>query len=88
MIKLLKLQRAIFLIILGILAYIASMILTANIGRDYYLKEFSGVLLIVGALWFLYPIIFAKKDSDGNVNIITDPTIEGVAKPDVEPIEE
>lgn len=88
MIKLLKLQLPILLIIVGILAYIASVLLTAKIGRDYYLKELSGVLLIVGALWALYPILFAKKDNDGNVEIKTDPTVEVPAEPDAKPVEE
>ncbi|MNR55256.1 hypothetical protein D3C85_1755860 [compost metagenome] len=36
----------------------------------------AGVLVMAGALWMLYPILFAKKDNDGNAEIITDPTVE------------
>ena len=77
MIKLLKLQKAVFVLILGVLSYIAYRILDANeVGWARYLQILSGVLVMVGALWMLYPILFAKKDDDGNAEIITDPTVE------------
>ncbi len=83
MIKLLKLQKAVFLIAAGILSFIISKVMDANnIKSSIYLKELSGVLLIVGALWFLYPILFAKKDKDGNAEILTDPTVELPAEED------
>jgi len=77
MIKLLKLQKAVFVIVVGILSFIAYKILDAyEVKGSIYFEMLAGVLLIIGALWFLYPILFAKKDSEGNVEIITDPTVE------------
>ncbi|MET4081303.1 hypothetical protein ABIB40_001249 [Pedobacter sp. UYP30] len=87
MVKLLRLQRPLILIVFGVLAYIAGKILKASgIQHDYYLTELSGFLLIVGACWTMYPILFAKKDNDGNVEIITDPTVE--VPNDTKPTEE
>ncbi|WP_131539167.1 isoleucyl-tRNA synthetase [Pedobacter nototheniae] len=77
MIKLLKLQKAVFVIIAGILSFVAYKIMDAHEVRgSIYFEMLSGVLLIIGALWFLYPILFAKKDEDGNAEILTDPTVE------------
>ena len=77
MIKLLKLQKAVLVLILGVFSYIAYRILDANeVSWARYLQMLSGVLVMVGALWMLYPILFAKKDDDGNAEIITDPTVE------------
>lgn len=77
MIKLLKLQKAVFVLIAGLLSFIAYKILDANgIKSGIYLQMLAGVLVIIGALWLLYPILFAKKDNDGNAEIITDPTVE------------
>lgn len=84
MIRLLKLQRPLLLVICGILAYITGRILIAyGIKHDYYLKELAGILFMVGALWALYPILFAKKDKDGYAEVITDPTQE--LSPDPKP---
>ncbi|RNL51435.1 isoleucyl-tRNA synthetase [Pedobacter jejuensis] len=77
MIKLLKLQKAVLVLILGILSYIAYLILDANeVDSARYLQILAGILVMVGALWLLYPILFAKKDGDGNAEIKTDPTVE------------
>ncbi|QNN41140.1 isoleucyl-tRNA synthetase [Pedobacter roseus] len=77
MIKLLKLQKAVFVLVAGLLSFIAYKILDANgIKSGIYLQMLAGVLVIIGALWLLYPILFAKKDNDGNAEIITDPTVE------------
>ncbi|SER07254.1 isoleucyl-tRNA synthetase [Pedobacter rhizosphaerae] len=77
MIKLLKLQKAVFVILLGIISFVAYRVLDAyEIKWGIYLEMLAGVLLMIGALWFLYPILFAKKDDDGNVEIITDPNVE------------
>ncbi|MGY3055005.1 hypothetical protein ACVWYG_003214 [Pedobacter sp. UYEF25] len=77
MIKLLRLQRPLILIVFGVLAYIASKVLEASgIEHNYYLKEIAGLFLIIGACWVMYPILFSKKDNDGNVDIITDPKID------------
>ncbi|MBE5321839.1 isoleucyl-tRNA synthetase [Pedobacter sp. MR2016-19] len=77
MIKLLKLQKAVFLLIAGVLSFIAYKILDAyEVKGSIYLQMLAGVFIIIGALWLLYPILFAKKDKDGNAEIITDPTVE------------
>jgi len=77
MIKLLKLQKAVFVLIAGVLSFVAYKILDANeVKGSIYLQMLAGVLIIIGALWLLYPILFAKKDKDGNAEIITDPTVE------------
>ena len=67
MIKVLKLQKAVYLIILGILALIASQIMSAKeINGDQFVLGLSGALFVIGSLMFLYPILFAKKvDMDG-----------------------
>lgn len=67
MLKVLKLQKAVYIIILGILALIAAQIMSENKVRgSSFVLGVSGFLLIVGALMFLYPILFAKKvDQEG-----------------------
>lgn len=67
MIKVLKLQKGVIAIVLGIIMLIAAQIMASKHveGSDIVLAV-SGFFLIVGALFFLYPILFAKKiDSDG-----------------------
>jgi hypothetical protein len=77
MIKLLKLQKAVFVIAAGLLSFIAYKILDANeVKGSIYFQMLAGVLIMVGALWLLYPILFAKRDKDGNAEIITDPNVE------------
>jgi len=77
MIRLLKLQKAVWVLVLGILTYIAYKVLESNdVNGSRYVQMLAGVLVMVGALWLLYPILFAKKDNDGNAEIITDPTVE------------
>ncbi|WP_443945894.1 isoleucyl-tRNA synthetase [Pedobacter sp. AW1-32] len=77
MIRLLKLQNAVIVIIAGILCFVAYKVLdNSHVKGAIYLQMLAGALLIIGAFWFLYPIIFAKKDADGNAEILTDPTVE------------
>ncbi|WP_412466214.1 isoleucyl-tRNA synthetase [Pedobacter sp. KLB.chiD] len=77
MIKLLKLQKAVFVIAAGLLSFITYKILDAyEVKGSVYFQMLAGVLIMVGALWMLYPILFAKRDKDGNAEIITDPTVE------------
>ena len=67
MIRVLKLQKAVYLIILGILAVVASQIMAVNeIQGAEFVLGFAGVFFIIGSFMFLYPILFAKKiDNDG-----------------------
>jgi uncharacterized membrane protein HdeD (DUF308 family) len=62
MLKVLKLQKAVYIIILGILALIAAQIMSENkVNGSSFVLGVSGFFLIIGALMFLYPILFAKK---------------------------
>ncbi|TKC12164.1 isoleucyl-tRNA synthetase [Pedobacter polaris] len=67
MIKVLKLQKAVLAIILGIVALVIAQIMSSNrVTGSSYVLGLSGFLLIIGALMFLYPILFAKKvDNEG-----------------------
>lgn len=67
MIKRLKLKKGIIAIALGILALIVAKTMDAyKIDGHKVILAISGGLLIIGALIFLYPILFAKKaDKDG-----------------------
>jgi len=70
MIKVLKLQKAVYLIILGIIGLIAFKIMEANkIESGIYVLKFSGLLFLAGAVWFVYPILFAKKVNDTEVQL-------------------
>lgn len=67
MLKVLKLQKAVYVIVLGILAGIAAQIMSKNkVDGSNFILGISGAFLIIGALMFIYPILFAKKvDSEG-----------------------
>jgi nitrate reductase gamma subunit len=68
MIKVLKLRKAVYIIILGILALVAAQIMSENkVNGSSFVLGLSGVLLIIGAFMLLYPIFFAKQvDSEGD----------------------
>lgn len=76
MIKLLKLQKAVLVILVGVIMFVIYKIEDNHrvVGSKYFLYS-SGALMMIGALWLLYPILFAKKDKDGNAEITTDPTV-------------
>lgn len=67
MIKVLKLQKAIYAILLGVVALIAAQVMKSNrVDGSGILLAVSGVCLILGAGLFVYPVLFAKKvDKDG-----------------------
>lgn len=67
MIKVLKLQKAVIAIILGVIALVVAQIMSGNrVSGSSYVLGLSGLLLIIGALLLLYPILFAKKvDNEG-----------------------
>ena len=70
MLKVLKLKKAIYVIILGILALVAAQIMSENkIDGSNFILGASGVLFIIGALMFLYPILFAKKVDNEEHNV-------------------
>ncbi|MGF1923331.1 MAG: isoleucyl-tRNA synthetase [Bacteroidia bacterium] len=62
-----KLKKAVYAVILGILALLAAQVISENNEKGgNFLLGLSGSLLIISALMFLYPILFAKKvDSEG-----------------------
>lgn len=70
MIKVLKLQKAVIAIILGILSLVVYLFMREEKNdAGIYFLEAAGLLFIIGALMFLYPILFAKKDSKGAVQL-------------------
>lgn len=65
-----KLQKAVIAIILGVLAFVAYLIMDANeVSWSKYVLEASGLFLMLGAFLFLYPILFARKDKEGCVEL-------------------
>nr|WP_199076625.1 isoleucyl-tRNA synthetase [Pedobacter sp. ASV19] len=70
MVKVLKLQKAVIVIILGLLLLIPYKVMSINrMDSSIYFLEASGALLIIGALMFLYPILLGKKDKEGNIEL-------------------
>jgi cytochrome bd-type quinol oxidase subunit 1 len=70
MIKVLRLKKGVYVIILGIIALIAYRIVSGdNPEHGMYLLQIAGVCFLAGALMFLYPILFAKKDAKGIVQL-------------------
>lgn len=70
MIKVLKLKKGVYIIILGIIALIAYAIISSDDPeKGLYILQFAGLCFLVGALMFLYPILFGKKDKSGNVQL-------------------
>jgi uncharacterized membrane protein HdeD (DUF308 family) len=70
MIKVLKLQKALVSFILGTLALIAYIIMENNkVDGSRTMLTISGIFLMAGALMALYPILFAKKDKKGKVQL-------------------
>ncbi|WP_316835779.1 isoleucyl-tRNA synthetase [Pedobacter nutrimenti] len=81
MVKVLKLQNAVIVIVLGLLLLIPYKVMSINrMDSSIYFLEASGALLIIGALMFLYPILLGKKDKEGNVEL--DPEQEIVEEAD------
>lgn len=75
MIKALKLQKAVIAFILGVLALIAYKVMSVNkMESSNYMLSLAGILFIAGALMLIYPILFAKKDKEGCVEL--DPEIQ------------
>jgi len=76
MIRVMKLQKAVIAIILGVIAFVAYILMSAkDIEWSKYVLEASGLFLMLGALLFLYPILFARKDKEGCVELDPDAPI-------------
>lgn len=73
MIKIMKLQKAVIVILLAIIALAAYMILNEKENTwSRYLLEVSGFLFMLGGFLFLYPILFSRKDKEGCVELDPD----------------
>ena len=82
MLKVLKLQKAVYIIILGILALVAAQIMSERkVDGSNLVLGISGAFLIIGALLFIYPILFAKKvDAEGEKVELQPVAKEGVVE--------
>ena len=70
MIKKLKLQKAVIVLILGVIALIIYQVMSMrDLDVSIYALEAAGLLFMVGALMLLYPILFGKKDKEGQVQL-------------------
>lgn len=77
MIKVMKLQKAVLALILAIIALVTYLILGANeVAWSKYVLEASGLFLMLSALLFLYPILFARKDKEGCVELDPEAPVE------------
>lgn len=77
MIKVMKLQKAVIALILAIIALVAYLILGSNeVEWSKYVLEASGLFLMLSALLFLYPILFARKDKEGCVELDPEVPVE------------
>jgi hypothetical protein len=73
MIKVLKLQKAVIAFILGVIALIAYEITSERrLDVSPYILTAAGLLFIAGSIMLIYPILFAKKDKKGNVELNPD----------------
>lgn len=73
MIKVLKLQKAVYVIVLGIIGLIAYQIMSMNrIASSIYVLQLSGLLFLIASLWLIYPILFAKKVNEEEVQLDPD----------------
>ncbi|MES2827219.1 MAG: isoleucyl-tRNA synthetase [Bacteroidota bacterium] len=70
MIRILKLQKAVISFLIGVLALIAYKIMSDQ-KNEYssYVLTLAGLSFIAGSLMLIYPILFAKKDKKGKVEL-------------------
>ncbi|RZK53544.1 MAG: isoleucyl-tRNA synthetase [Pedobacter sp.] len=68
MIKALKLRKAIITIVIGVFAVVVAQVMAKNnVNGSKIALGIAGGCFILGAILFLYPILFAKKiDNDGS----------------------
>lgn len=70
MIKVLKLKKGVYAIVLGMIALVVyGLTGKGNPEEGTYLVQIAGACFLLGALLFLLPIIMAKKDSKGEVQL-------------------
>lgn len=70
MVKIFKLKKAVCLIILGGLSLIAFKIMEANkVDSAIYVLRLSGILLLIGAAYAIYPIFVARKVNNEEVQL-------------------
>jgi hypothetical protein len=70
MIKVLKLQKAVIAFLLGVLGLIAYKIMSVKeMESSIYFLEGAGLFFMLGAVMFIYPILFSKKDKEGCVEL-------------------
>lgn len=83
MFKVLKLQKALVVIILGVIALFTYIIMSQKkMPGSQYVLEASGVCLMLGGLLFLYPIFFSRKDKEGCIEL--DPEVPVEERAEVE----
>jgi len=77
MFKVLKLQKALIVIILGVIAFVTYIVMSEKkIHGSKYVLEASGLCLMFGGLLFLYPILFSRKDKEGCIELDPEAPIE------------
>ncbi|MBB2151199.1 isoleucyl-tRNA synthetase [Pedobacter gandavensis] len=70
MIKVMKLQKAVWAIILGVIALVVYIIMvTSDQPGSIYALEIAGVFFMGAAILFLYPLWTAKEDVRGEVEL-------------------
>lgn len=70
MIKVLKIQKGLIIIILGIVAIVGyAIMIMKDLPNSQFILGVAGVLFILGSLMLLYPILIAKKNKDGVVEL-------------------
>jgi len=70
MIKTLKLQKAVIILLMGVIALVVYTVMYMKEQENsIYALEVAGVLFMLGALMLLYPILFSKKDKEGTVQL-------------------
>lgn len=70
MIKRLKLQKAVIVLILGVVALVIYQIMSSReMDSSIYALEAAGLLFVLGSMMLLYPILFARKDKEGKVQL-------------------
>jgi len=73
MIKKLKLQKAVLVLVLGVIALgVYQWMYLRKMSSSVYALEAAGLLFMAGALLLLYPVFFAKKDKEGKVQLNPD----------------